>query len=132
MVKKAKTKQSKKAAEKVLRAGPLRQPSLAGMPRIRNTKLDKLAEAIGECRETINDRSREIKGYRAAALKEMLAKALNFWSHGGVDFIMTPGEPELKIKTHKAGSSETGAGDADEADGEVYAEAALHGAEAEG
>lgn len=88
----------------------LKQPALTGMPRVRNARLDKYAEAVGECRDAINDATREIKGFRAAALKEMLDKKVAFWSHGGVDFIVTPGEPELKIKTHKKGSSETGAG----------------------
>ena len=87
----------------------LKQPPLAGIPRLRNAKLDKYAEIVGECRDAINDATRRIKGFRAAALKEMLEKKTSFWSHGGVDFIVTPGEPALKIKTHKAGSSETGA-----------------------
>ena len=109
----------------------LKQPPLTGMPRGRNTKLDKYAELIGEWRDAINDATREIKGYRAAALKEMLAKKVSFWSHGGVDFIVTPGEPMLKIKTHKAGSSETGGGDEEEtqdeggSDTELYAEDAI-------
>ena len=96
--------------------GGLKQPPLQGMPRVRNAKLDKYAEAVGEHRDAINEATREIKGYRAAALKEMLDKKIAFWSHGGVDFIVTPSEPTLKIKTHKAGSAETGGSEADEAD----------------
>ena len=113
--KKAKTarRQSRKAVAAVLGKGPIRltQPTLQGLSRIRNAKLDKYAEAVGECRDMINDATREIKGYRAAALKEMLDKKFHFWSHGGVDFIVTPGEPVLKIKTSKRGSAETGAGE---------------------
>ena len=92
---------------------PLKQPPLSGVPNLRNAKLDKYAEAVGECRDSINDATREIKGFRAAALKEMLEKKISFWSHGGVDFIVTPGEPQLKIKTHKAGSAETGVAEGD-------------------
>lgn len=125
-----KGKQGKKDIAKVLGSGPLRQPTLGGMPRVRNARLDKLAEAVGESRDAINDATRDIKGFRAAALKEMIEKNLSFWSHGGVDFIVTPGEPELKIKTHKGGSGETGAGapddaldaEAAEAQEEVYAD----------
>lgn len=116
-----KARQSRKAVAAVLGTGPIRlkQPTLTGLPRIRNAKLDKYAEAVGECRDSINDATREIKGSRAAALKEVLDKKFNFWSHGGVDFIVTPGEPVLKIKTSKRGSAETGAGEAEEAEPEV-------------
>ena len=111
MAKKTK-KQSKNAYEKHRNAepiGPLKQPALKGMPRIRNAKLDKYAESIGECRDAINSASVNEKHYRAAALKEMQAKAIQFWSHGGVDFIRVPGEDKLKVKTHKdGGSPETG------------------------
>lgn len=114
-------KQSKADVAKVLGRGPLKQPTLGGMPRVRNARLDKLAEAVGESRDAINNATRDIKSFRAAALKEMIDKGLSFWSHGGVDFIVTPGAPELKIKTHKGGSGETGAGgDPDE---ELTAEA---------
>ena len=115
-------KQSRKAATKARPISPIRplkQPTLAGLPRVRNAKLDKYAEAVGECRDSINEATREIKGYKAAALKEMLAKKVAFWSHGGVDFIVMPGEPVLKVKTHKEGSSETGGGDEDEPEGEA-------------
>ena len=109
------TRQSRKTVAKVLGKGPIRlkQPTLNGLPRVRNARLDKYAEAVGECRDSINEATREIKGYRAAALKEMLDKKFHFWSHGGVDFIVTPGEAVLKIKTSKRGSAETGAGEVD-------------------
>jgi hypothetical protein len=138
MAKKAKAtkkKQSKKAAKKILTDGPIRrtlkQPTLTGMPRVRNARLDKYAEAVGECRDKINDATREVKGYKAAALKVMLEKKLSFWSHGGVDFIVTPGDPVLKVKTHKEGSSETGAGEDAEESEEVPAED-LYAEDAEG
>ena len=70
MAKKQKTKSAKIQ---------LKQPTLNGMKRVRNAKLDKYAEAMGECRDAINDATREIKGYKAAALKEMLAKEVAFW-----------------------------------------------------
>ena len=127
-----KAKQSKKSPLDGVFINPvkrqLKQPTLNGMPRIRNAKLDKYAEAVGECRDSINDATREIKDYKAAALKEMLAKRLAFWSHGGVDFIVTLGEPALKVKTHKEGSSETGSN----AEDDGYAEdASAVAAEAE-
>ena len=118
MAKKAK-KQSKNDVEKVLTAGSVRlkQPTLKGMPRVRNAKLDKYAESIGECRDAINSATTNEKHYRAAALKEMQAKSIQFWSHGGVDFIRVPGEDKLKVKTHKdGGSPETGEGEPDATD----------------
>jgi hypothetical protein len=80
------------------------------MPRVRNARLDKLAEAIGECRDVTNTAAIDEKSYRAAALKEMQDKRISHWSHGGVDFIRVPGEDKLKVKTHKDGGSETGSG----------------------
>lgn len=123
MAKKMKTARGNEQAGRV-RLKPLKQPTLAGIPRLRNAKLDTYAEAVGECRDSINEATREIKGYRAAALKEMLDKKMSFWSHGGVDFIVMPGEPALKIKTHKGGSAETGAGEADHEPDEANAEPA--------
>ena len=84
---------------------------------MRNAKLDKYAESIGECRDAINSATTNEKHYRAAALKEMQAKSIQFWSHGGVDFIRVPGEDKLKVKTHKdGGSPETGEGEPDATD----------------
>jgi hypothetical protein len=81
------------------------------MPRVRNARLDKLAEGIGECRDAINQATIDEKSFRSAALKEMQDKNIQVWSHAGVDFIRVPGEDKLKVKTHKDGGSETGAGD---------------------
>lgn len=103
----------KAAVRKALKK-QLRQPTLNGMPRVRNARLDKLAEAIGECRDTVNEKTLDEKGYRSAALKEMQDKNITHWSHAGVDFLRVPGEDKLKVKTHKDGGSETGSGDEDD------------------
>lgn len=105
-------KQTREQVEKALK-GPLRQPTLGGMPRVRNARLDKLAEAIGDCRDKANEAATDEKSFRAAALKEMHDKNISHWSHAGVDLIRVPGEDKLKVKTHKDGGSESGAGEGD-------------------
>ncbi len=115
VVKGARVKKQKQQAAKAKAAvrravrKPLEQPTLPTM-RVRDARMDKLAEAIGHSRDQQNVAAADEKAYKAAALKVMQDKGYQFWSHAGVDLIRTPGEDKLKVKTHKdGGSAETGA-----------------------
>lgn len=110
-----KKKQSRRAAERILRTGPVRRPKaqpLPGMEDARITALDDVAGTMSDIREQIND----LRGQEA----ETLQSALNLmrkhdkmtWRAHGVEFVRVPGEEKLRCRTTKEkATAETEDGD---------------------
>lgn len=129
-----KTKQTKKAAERVLTAGPIRtkaraQP-LPGMEDARITELDDVCASIAETREDINARKADEAAYEQTALGLMRRHKKTTWQASGVVLVRVPGEERLQVRTARArtatAETEDAGGDeldeGTEANSEVFAE----------
>lgn len=102
----AKKPQSKKAAEKILRSGPVRrrvqQPHdhpLPGMEDVRYRDLDNICNTIAETREELNTLRQEEIGYEQTALARMRDHGTTHYRHAGVELVRVPGEEKLRVRT---------------------------------
>lgn len=98
-------KQSKRAAERVLRKGPIRrkprlQP-LPGMEDARIRALDDICNSIAENREQKNELRAEEADLLKTALPLMRQHGKQSWRHGGVELVRVPGEEVLRVRTSK-------------------------------
>lgn len=101
-------KKAPKAKKKTAARTPARQPSFTGMEQIRNAKLDRLCESIGDARERGNKAKQDETEDAQAALSEMLRKDLHGYVHMGVRLTAKRGVDKLGIALVKD-KSEQGA-----------------------
>lgn len=102
-----KAKGSKKAkAPKAAKRKVTRQTALPGMGQVRNAKLDKLCENIGEARERKNEAIADEEGDSQAALRVMQDSKVDHYTHAGVELIRRHGADKLSIKLLKDKSAE--------------------------
>jgi hypothetical protein len=71
------------------------------MGKVRNHRLDNLAEAIAEDRQRMASARADEQGSIQAALREMKAKKLGAYKHAGVEFAFVPGEDKLRVRLTK-------------------------------
>lgn len=102
---------SRKPKPKMPKGGP-RQRSLPDGRggHVRNVRLDRICEAIGEEREAINRARRDEQGYTQGALQVMQQAGISVYRHAGVELSRIPGAEKLRVRMTKE------QGDADESD----------------
>jgi len=83
-----------------------RQNALPGMGQVRNKRLDKLCENIGEARERKNQAVTDEEGDSQAALRVMQDGKIDHYTHAGVELIMRRGADKLSIKLLKDKTAE--------------------------
>lgn len=95
-----------------------RSQALPGMEQVRNVRLDRFCESIGEGREKMNVLRNEEKGDLQGALREMHDKRVTAYRHAGVELVRVPGsrrvfiacfgvgEEKLRVRTSKEGASD--------------------------
>jgi len=91
-------------------AAPKRRPRakpLPGMEDMVHPVLDRLAAAVADVRETLNDARAHEAGYLTAALTEMRKEKRQTFRAHGVEFIRVPGEEKLRVRTSKGGDQPT-------------------------
>ena len=112
MAKKQRTKGrrgTKPIKAKVAAGRKLKQPALPGT-RVRNVRLDRICEAIGDERDTINKAKREEQGLTQGALQTMQKATITVYRHAGIELARIPGAEKLRVRRTKE------QGDADESD----------------
>lgn len=117
-------KPAKKGAGKIGKIKSPRSQALPGMEKVRNIQLDKITEAIADERRTKNAALNEEKTLKSQAEKEMQRKNITVYENNGVELVMVPGAPSLRVRLVKQtgeasvedGTSSNGGGD--ESDGE--------------
>lgn len=90
-----------------------RQPALPGTEQLRNARLDRLCESIGEGRETKNKLIVEEKADLQAALREMHDRNINAYRHAGVELYRIGGEEKLRVRLTKEDASDMTPSDAE-------------------
>lgn len=98
---KAPAKGKKGAKPTAPRKSVARQPAFAGMEQIRNGKLDRLCESIGDSRERKNKAVEDEASDSAAALSEMIRRDLHSYVHMGVRLTAKKGVDKLGIQLVK-------------------------------
>lgn len=83
-----------------------RQTALPGMGQVRNGKLDKLCENIGEARERKNMAVTDEEGDSQLALRVMQTGNIEHYTHAGVELIRRHGADKLSIKLLKDKTAE--------------------------
>jgi hypothetical protein len=78
-----------------------RAQALPGLEQVRNIKLDRLCESIGDGREVINKQRTEEKADLRNALREMHDRNVTVYRHAGVELVRIPGEEKLRVRTSK-------------------------------
>ena len=98
--------QSKRAAEKLLRSGPVRKRAekprdqvLPGMEDVRYRDLDNTCNTIAETREEMNALRQAEIGYEQKALAQMRNHNITSYRHAGVELVRVPGEEKLRVRT---------------------------------
>lgn len=87
------------------RTGPRSQP-LPGMEQVRNAKLDRFCESIGEMREQMNTLRADESGELQGALREMHDRNVTAYRHAGVEMVRVPGEEKIRVRTSKEKASD--------------------------
>lgn len=118
MAKKKTSKAKPKAAPRKKKPIPKkrtapRQPALPGTEQLRNARLDRLCESIGEGRETKNALILEEKADLQAALREMHDKNVTAYRHAGVELYRIGGEEKLRVRLTKEDASDMTPSDAE-------------------
>lgn len=118
MAKKKTSKAKPKAAPRKKKPIPKkrtapRQPALPGTEQLRNARLDRLCESIGEGRETKNALILEEKADLQAALREMHDKNVTAYRHAGVELYRIGGEERLRVRLTKEDASDMTPSDAE-------------------
>ena len=103
--KKPSPKPKSKPKPKPRKSGP-RSQVLPGMEQVRNIRLDRLCESIGEAREQMNRLRQEEKGDAQMALREMHDQRVEVYRHAGVELVRVPGEEKLRVRTTKEDASD--------------------------
>lgn len=106
---KAAAKQSKAAAERVLRDGPVRraprQPVLPGVEGGQIPDLDTICAALSEIRQSQADLRADEQGHMQTALNIMRKKNRTSYRQHGVELARVPGEEKLRVRTTKGGAT---------------------------
>lgn len=119
-------KPAKKGAGKIGKIKSPRSQALPGMEQVRNVQLDKITEAIADERRTRNAAAVEEKTLKSQAEKEMQRKGLAVYKNNGVEMVMVPGAPTLRVRlvkqtgeaTVEDGTSSGDGGDEESGDGD--------------
>lgn len=124
MAKKAKTKKPKPASKNrhsAKRGGAkstrarIKQPrQVALIEDARIGPLDKVADAIGEVRDNMNELRAEEKGHLQVAKKLMHQYGKQVYKHAGVQITLVPGDEKVQVRVLKdsGDASSSGADDA--------------------
>ena len=104
---KARPKQSRREAERVLRKGPIRRrterdAALPGMEDARIGPLDDICVNIADARAEINAMKAQEHGFQDAALSLLQEHKKRTWTHAGITLVRKPGEETLIIKNASA------------------------------
>lgn len=83
-----------------------RQHALPGMGQVRNAKLDKFCENIGEARARKNEAILDEEGDSQAALRAMQSADITHYTHAGVELILRRGADKLSVKLLKDKTAE--------------------------
>jgi hypothetical protein len=86
---------------------------LPGLESVRHAKLDRLCEAIGDCRQTMNEAKTEERGLEQAAQQFMegASPSLSVYKWAGVELALVPGANRLRVRlTKDTGAAETSGG----------------------
>lgn len=96
--KRAAKPRAKAAKPKTRRARQPRAQALPGMEQVRNARLDRLCESIGDARDSINNLRTEEGADQQAALREMHDKSIETYRHAGILLVRVPGEEKILVK----------------------------------
>lgn len=127
MAKKAKGKKAKAASTKPksasrkgtgVRGGGrprTRQPRQAALIEdARIGPLDKIAAAIGDVRDNMNDLRSEEKGHLQVAKKLMHQYGKSVYKHAGVQVTLVPGDEKVQVRTYKEDTGDASSSGADD------------------
>jgi hypothetical protein len=76
------------------------------MGQVRNVRLDRFCESIGEGRDAMNRLRGEEKSDMQGALREMHDRHVEVYRHAGVELVRVPGEEKLRVRTSKESASD--------------------------
>jgi hypothetical protein len=71
------------------------------MEQVRNVRLDRLCESLGDTRDQMNRLRQDEASDMQGCLTEMRAKGLTSYRHAGVELARVPGEEKLRVRTSK-------------------------------
>jgi hypothetical protein len=71
------------------------------MEQVRNVRLDRFCESIGDERETMNKARQEEAGLVQGALQEMLRTKTSVYKHAKVELVLVPGTDKLRVHVKK-------------------------------
>jgi len=119
-------KQTRRAAERVLKSGPIRKRPrdipLPGLEDARIGPLDDIAASISEVRASMNDLRTTEAGYMQNALNLMRQHDKTAWRAHGVELVRVPGEEKLRVRTSKDQATAETVEETDDEPGDVFAE----------
>lgn len=75
------------------------------MEQVRNARLDRLCESIGDARDQINGLKTEEAADQQAALREMHDRNVTAYQHAGITLVRVPGEERILVKKSRTESA---------------------------
>lgn len=87
-----------KAGKPRKRAPRARPLPMEGIEQVRNVKLDRLCEAIGEERDTKNAATVRERGHLAKVLEVMHDAKVTVYKHAGIELTRVPGAEKLRVR----------------------------------
>jgi len=102
---------------KAARKPRTRQPRQAALIEdARIGPLDKIASAIGDCRDNMNELRTEEKGHLQVARKLMHQYGKSVYKHAGVEIVLVPGDEKVRVRVLKDEGSSSSSGSDDAGD----------------
>lgn len=77
---------------------------LPGLEQVRNGRLDRTCEALGDIRDTLNQSKAEESRMKQAAIQEMSAGHILTYKHAGIELVLVPGADNLRVHVIKQGT----------------------------